>query len=216
MNNAKGYFPSSHVEAMYLAITQGKEGEVAKAKRNAEQVWHNNLYALLASINLRGNIRREAHPAAYKILRKYGKECRTRFRPYKHCYDGRVNGLGQCTQNSILEALDTGMELWSGYASFVGSTSWHAWNVDAQGFVHDSSYGVESVFCRYWGVRLDPYIAYEIAVEKSRTGLEGIFLSWNHFAASYGLCRKFLGPEATDEFFRIAVELAFKQIAILP
>jgi hypothetical protein len=223
MKNVKeACFPFSHVAAMYLAITQGGEGEVAKQMKNATQVWHNNLYTVLASIDLQETIRKEAHPAAYRILQKYGKECRTRFRPYKHSYNGRTNGLGQCTMNSILEALDTGMELWSGYVCFVGArfgataTSWHLWNVDHQGFVYDTTYGAESVFCRYYGVRLDPYVAYETTVEKEVGLFRSMFLYWEFFTAFHRACRRHVGGKYADESFTAITELAFKQIAIIP
>lgn len=210
----RGNFPAAKVNAMHVAIMCGGEGEVSKQLRNARQVWRGNLYMLLASIDVQAAIRKVAHPAAYKILCKYGKECTTRFRPYNHFYDGRLSGNGTCTMNAISEALETGMELWSGYACFVGNTSWHLWNVDAQGFVYDPTYSANSVFCRYYGIRLDPYVAYEALVAQSGNTWESMFLYWNFFHAFQEKCKRLIQEEITDEAYLRVAEYVLKNIAL--
>jgi hypothetical protein len=188
-------FPTRQVESMYRAIMSGNEGAVANSLKNGEQVWRSNLSEHLQKIDILGEIKKKAHPVAFKLLQKYGTECKTRFRPYPHYFNGRfTDGKTMCTQNSINHAINTGMELWSGYACTRGTAAWHLWNVDAQGYVYDATYTVDSIFGRYFGIRLDPFHALEL-LEYRASGLEGVFIYWGFFPKIAGLIRRKLGEK---------------------
>ncbi|MDB5244233.1 MAG: hypothetical protein JWN18_103 [Parcubacteria group bacterium] len=214
MRDLKGLFPYRTTEAMLSAILNGSAGNVAKHEKNAEQIWRHNRDVLLQQIDVRQSILEMAHPAAAVILLQHGQECRTRIRPYGHTYNGKAkNGAGQCWGNAILDALDTGMELWSGYACFNNEGAWHVWNVDAQGFVHDSTYGANSIFCRYHGIRLDPYAAHVVSKAPNQHPFEAMFLYWSWFPLIYGKCRRVFGEKVDHRYFARMAEVALAEIA---
>lgn len=155
------------------------------------------------------SVRRQAHPLAYQMLQKHGKECPTRFRS---CAPSRQENL--CVQNSIQQAFDTGMELWSGYACTTRGAYWHLWNRDDDGFVYDCTYGARSIFFRYYGIRLDPHAAHDFVVN-GRTHLAGLFLYWDLFLLAERSTHRRMGEAWTKEHFPRLVDDGFARIALV-
>lgn len=101
----------------------------------------------------------------FDVFVKHAQFCKVRPRPVETAFNGRSkDGSGKCSENALFLSEKTGMRLFSGYATFIGSKNayWHVWNVDPQGYVYDSTYQELTYRAVYYGVEVDPYKAGQI------------------------------------------------------
>jgi hypothetical protein len=155
----------------------------------------------------------ELDPFAKKILLENGQFCNVRPRADQRLFNGRnKSGKGLCWQNALEQSIDTGMKLFSGYAYRIPAKAfyWHVWNVDAQGYVYETTANwrehlIENV---YFGLELDPYVsAKSLESEEADEVYSGLYLRWPHFKTLHGRL-KHRHPDLTEK----QIEIYFKHL----